>query len=228
MLNLIVAGLTQPPQMMINSAGSVGLLLAFVLGSHQVLTEHVIGAYLALQLLWWLLLWIRAARAVGSRSECRKLEERWNQAFLKWMDVLRFGVAELICNHILHVEFGTQVCMLYCEAAALRAVAKPFLYVILRVSVGSESATVLTGYDPMHLLESVGWHERTERANGPAWKQHGGAGARVTSAQVRVSSLAPTKNSDSAQKNNNNLCTVLDEGPHFNRTSRGCLLKYVE
>ncbi|AYU82638.1 hypothetical protein conserved [Leishmania donovani] len=230
MLNIIMEGLTQPLQISSNGAYSLGLLLALSTGPLPLASEHIIGAYLALQLMWWLLLCIRAARAAGSQSARRELKERAKEAYLKWMDGLRFSVAELICHHLLHFEFGAQVCMFYCGTGALRTVARPLLYVILRLSAGSEWATRLTGYNPAYLLESVGCGNRTEFASGPAWKQHGhasGAGVEATSAQVRVSSLAPTKHSDSA-KNNNNRCTVLDEGPHFNRTSRGCMLKYTE
>ncbi|CBZ30405.1 hypothetical protein, unknown function [Leishmania mexicana MHOM/GT/2001/U1103] len=230
MLDIIMEGLTQPPQIPSNGAYSLGLLLALSAGPLPLISEHIIGAYLALQLLWWLLLCIRAARAVGSESARRQLKEREKEAYLKWMDGLRFSVAELICHHFLHFEFGAQVCMLYCGTGALRTVARPLVYVILCLSAGSEWATRLTGYNPAYLLEAIGCGDRTEFASGPAWKQHGqtsGAGVEGTSAQVRVSSLAPTKNADSA-KNNNNRCTVLDEGPHFNRTSRGCMLTYTE
>ncbi|SYZ65301.1 hypothetical_protein [Leishmania braziliensis MHOM/BR/75/M2904] len=230
MLSRIMEGLTQPPQITSNVPQSLGLLLALSMGPLPLIGEHIIAVYLALQLVWWLLLWNRSVRAVESQSTRRQLEEKAKEAWLKWMDVLRFGVAELVCHHLLRFEVGGQVCLLYCSAAVLRVVAKPFFYVVVRLFAEPQWASQVTGYDPASLLESIGWGEKTEFTSGPAWKQHGqagGAGAKATSAQMRVSSLAPTQSADSA-KNNNSRCKVLDEGLHFNRTARGCLLQLSE
>ncbi|KAG5491725.1 hypothetical protein JIQ42_01631 [Leishmania sp. Namibia] len=228
MLNFIVEGLIQPPQISPTNSYFLALLLALSMGPPTLLSEQIIGVYVALQLVWSLLLWIRKARVIGSQSARRELEEKAKEASLKWMDVFRFSVAELLCHRILLFELGAQVCMLYCVTGALRAVAKPFFYVLLCLSAGPEWATKLTGYNPGALLASVGWGGKTALASGPAWAHQrwsSGAGTKATSAQVRVSSLAPSQKSGGA-KNNNDRCRMLDEGSHFNRTAHGCLLKY--
>ncbi|KAG5467937.1 hypothetical protein LSCM4_01023 [Leishmania orientalis] len=228
MLNFIVEGLIQPPQISPNYSYFLVLLLTLSIGPPTLLSEQIIGVYVALQLVWSLLLWIRAARVVGSQSARRELEEKAKEASLTWMDVFRFSVAELICHRILRFELGAQVCMLYCVIGALRAVAKSLFYVLLCLSAGPEWATKLTGYNPGSLLASLGWGGKMELASGLAWAQQrwsSGAGTKATSAQVRVSSLAPSQKSGGT-KNNNDRCRVLDEGLHFNRSARGCLLKY--
>ncbi|KAK7196291.1 hypothetical protein NESM_000565200 [Novymonas esmeraldas] len=228
MLALVLEGLMQPPQMSSNMASSFGLLLALSVGPLPALSEQTISAYLVLQLIWCLLLWVRAVRTVGSQSVRRELEGTARAAWLQWMDVLRFSAVEYVCHHMLHFEVGAQACLLYCGTVALRAVAKPLLYAVLRVCIGAQWASKVTGYDPAALLRSIKWTDSTVAASGPSWKQYAqasGTGSKPTSAQTRVTSLAPVQDAGT-EKNNNDRCTVLSEGPHFNRTARGCLLSF--
>ncbi|KAG5468341.1 hypothetical protein LSCM1_02321 [Leishmania martiniquensis] len=230
MLRIFMEGLTQPPQISLSVSYSLALLLALSAAPLTLLTEKIVGVYLAVQFAWSLLLSIHAKRAIGSQSARRELEQQAKEAWLKWIDVLRFSVAELVCRHTMGFEAGAQVCMLYGGTGALRAIAKPFFYALLCLSTGPEWATKLTGYSLSSLLEFVDVRGKPELASGPAWARHGrtcGPGVKETSARVRVSSLAPLRTS-AAAKNNNDRCTMLNEGPHFNRTARGCLLRYSE
>lgn len=229
MLNLLVEGLTQPPLKNAAFRFSLGLMAALSLGALPLLGKSTIGVYLALQLVWSLLLWLRATRAAGPQSARRKRATA-KEARLTCADVGRFFAAGVVCEH-LALDFISQMCLLYCTSVVLRAVVPPILYAVLLLAAGPKLAQTISGYDPETLLEAIGWRSEAESGRGPAWKQHGQSSAaqekRGTSATSRKSSLAPVHDAG-GEKNNNDRCKVLDEGPHFGRTARGCLLTFEE
>lgn len=227
LFRLLVDGLTQMPSMSSNYVSSFGLLLAITAGPLPLVNETTIAVYLAVQCIWCLLLWVRSVRVVGSQSIRRVLEAEARAAALTWLDVLRVAVVGWVSKHLLNFEVGAQMCELYCGVIALRMLLKPLAYCFLRLYGGSAVATRFTGLDPSSISESLGWGQVAHAASGPAWKQHGQTSKKASSATRRLSSLAPAAGGGEA-KNNNDRCCVLDEGPHFNRTARGCLLKMEE
>lgn len=224
---LLVEGLTQPPNMSSNLVSSFSLLFAVTVGPLPLVNEATIAVYLALHLAWCGLLRFRAHRVVGSRSVRRVFEAETHAAILTWLDVLRVAVLGWVAGHLFHFEVGVQMCELYCGVIVLRTLLKPLAYVVLRIYGGPAVATRFTGFDPSAFVKSMGTRKTMYAAGGPAWKQHGPINQKATSAAKRLSSLAPSKAGNDA-KNNNDRCIVLDEGPHFNRTARGCLLAVDE
>lgn len=229
LLHLLVEGLTQAPNMSSNFISSFGLLFGIMAGPLPLVNDKTIALYLAVQLLWCVLLWVRAVRTVGSQSIRRGLEAEAYGAALAWLDVFRIAAFGWVLKHVLHFEIGVQMCELYCGVIALRTLLKPLAYVVLRVYGGPAVATRFTGFDPAGFVASVsgGGGGAANAASGPTWKQHGQTSRKATSAVARTSSLAPAV-AGSEVKNNNDRCTVVDEGPHFNRTARGCLLPMNE
>ncbi|KPI85922.1 hypothetical protein ABL78_5006 [Leptomonas seymouri] len=227
LLHLIAEGLTQVPNLSSNLVSSFGLLLVAMVGPLPLIGEETIAIFLVLQLVWCLLLWVRSMRVVGSQSTRRTFEADARAAALTWMDVLRFAALGWVLKNVLFFEVGVQMCELYCGVIALRTLMRPFAYVVLRIYCGPVVASRFTGIDASMLFELMGAGRSASEASGPAWKQHGETGKKQTSAARRVSSLAPSVVGSDA-KNNNGRCVVLSEGPHFNRTARGCLLDVGE
>lgn len=227
LLHLLKEGLIQAPTMSSQSASSFLLLVSVAFGSLPMVNENTIAVFLFLQLIWCLLLWVRSVRVVGSQSTRRTLEADARAAALTWMDVLRFAAVGWALKWLACFEIGAQLCELYCGVIALRTLLKPLGYAVLYVYGGPAVATRFAGFDPSSLFEWAAPGQRTSPATGPAWKQHGHTSKKATSAAKRLSSLAPSA-AGSDTKNNNNRCVVLDEGPHFNTTVRGCILSMDE
>jgi hypothetical protein len=224
LLQLLVEGLFQVPHLSTNLIMSLSSLCILFGGSLPLATSSIIGLYLALQLVWCVLLWIRSVRVVGSQSVRRVLEAEARTATLTWLDVLRFGALAWVLENVVAVPVGVQICEVYCTAIAVRTLLTPLSYVVLRVYGGAALATRVTGVDPSAFVESmVGGGGARDAESGPAWRQHVQRGKEAASAAKRLTSLAPSAVSTDAQ-NNNDRCIVLDEGQHFNRIARGCLL----
>ncbi|KPA82377.1 hypothetical protein ABB37_03457 [Leptomonas pyrrhocoris] len=227
LLHLLVEGITQSPHMPMSLFSSFSLLLVVTFVVLPLVTERSIATYLVFQLAWCLLLWVRSVRVVGSQSARRVLEDDARAATLTWLDMLRFAALGCVLKRFLLFEVGEQMCALYCGVIALRTLVKPFAYVVLRMYGGSAVATRFTGFDLSAFFESMSVNRASHATSGPAWRQHVSTNKKATSAATRLSSLAPSATSTDT-KNNNDRCVVLDEGPHFNRTARGCLLNAEE
>lgn len=225
MLYLIIAGLKQKMQWQTLLYSTISIYLTRLPELSHL--DRVLLFSFLIPTAWWCLLLFQRYRFSSSAAMKAHLFEACDTAFLRLVDLLRCAVVAKALARFTSLNVFSFQLTSYCIIRALFWV-PPLLSCAVHRAMGGAWADVPLPPEFLVLVKSgaaatgtpVPWWRRGATDIGGAAENR-----KKCSSRVRVTSLAPSSGSGGEKnRNNNDRCRVVDEGEHFNRTARGCLI----